>query len=217
MYGCNNFCSYCIVPYVRGRERSRQVEDIVAEFKSLVEQGYKEITLLGQNVNSFGKDLEPRVTFANLLRMLNDIDGDFRIRFMTSHPKDCTKELIETMAQCDKVAEHLHLPFQSGSNRVLKAMNRHYTREQYLELIKYARKLMGDELSITSDIIVGFPGETYEEFKETLSLVKEINATQLFTFIYSKERAHPQLKWMTLYRLKKSQDGLRNLPICRKQ
>ena len=189
MYGCNNFCSYCIVPYVRGRERSRQVEDIVAEFKSLVEQGYKEITLLGQNVNSFGKDLEPRVTFANLLRMLNDIDGDFRIRFMTSHPKDCTKELIETMAQCDKVAEHLHLPFQSGSNRVLKAMNRHYTREQYLELIKYARKLMGDELSITSDIIVGFPGETYEEFKETLSLVKEINATQLFTFIYSK-RGH---------------------------
>ena len=194
MNGCNNFCSYCIVPYVRGRERSRQVEDIVAEFKSLVEQGYKEITLLGQNVNSFGKDLEPRVTFANLLRMLNDIDGDFRIRFMTSHPKDCTKELIETMAQCDKVAEHLHLPFQSGSNRVLKAMNRHYTREQYLELIKYARKLMGDELSITSDIIVGFPGETYEEFKETLSLVKEINATQLFTFIYSKREGTPAAK-----------------------
>lgn len=194
MYGCNNFCSYCIVPYVRGRERSRQVEDIVAEFKSLVEQGYKEITLLGQNVNSFGKDLEPRVTFANLLRMLNDIDGDFRIRFMTSHPKDCTKELIETMAQCDKVAEHLHLPFQSGSNRVLKAMNRHYNREQYLELIKYARKLMGDELSITSDIIVGFPGETYEEFKETLSLVKEINATQLFTFIYSKREGTPAAK-----------------------
>ena len=194
MYGCNNFCSYCIVPYVRGRERSRQVEDIVAEFKSLVEQGYKEITLLGQNVNSFGKDLEPRVTFANLLRMLNDIDGDFRIRFMTSHPKDCTKELIETMAQCDKVAEHLHLPFQSGSNRVLKAMNRHYTREQYLELIKYARKLMGDELSITSDIIVGFPGETYEEFKETLSLVKEINATQLFTFIYSRREGTPAAK-----------------------
>ena len=194
MYGCNNFCSYCIVPYVRGRERSRQVEDIVAEFKSLVEQGYKEITLLGQNVNSFGKDLEPRVTFANLLRMLNDIDGDFRIRFMTSHPKDCTKELIETMAQCDKVAEHLHLPFQSGSNRVLKAMNRHYTREQYLELIKYARELMGDELSITSDIIVGFPGETYEEFKETLSLVKEINATQLFTFIYSRREGTPAAK-----------------------
>ena len=194
MNGCNNFCSYCIVPYVRGRERSREPRDIINEVKKLAEQGYKEITLLGQNVNSFGKDLEPRVTFANLLRMLNDIDGDFRIRFMTSHPKDCTKELIETMAQCDKVAEHLHLPFQSGSNRVLKAMNRHYTREQYLELIKYARKLMGDELSITSDIIVGFPGETYEEFKETLSLVKEINATQLFTFIYSKREGTPAAK-----------------------
>ena len=191
MYGCNNFCSYCIVPYVRGRERSRQVEDIVAEFKSLVEQGYKEITLLGQNVNSFGKDLEPRVTFANLLRMLNDIDGDFRIRFMTSHPKDCTKELIETMAQCDKVAEHLHLPFQSGSNRVLKAMNRHYTREQYLELIKYARKLMGDELSITSDIIVGFPGETEEDFQETLDVVKKANYDTAFTFIYSKRSGTP--------------------------
>ena len=194
MYGCNNFCSYCIVPYVRGRERSREKADIIAEFKCLVEQGYKEITLLGQNVNSYGKDLEPKVTFAELLRQLNDIDGDFRIRFMTSHPKDCTKELIETMAECDKVAQHLHLPFQSGSNRVLKAMNRHYTREQYLELINYARKLMGDELSITSDIIVGFPGETYEEFQETLSLVKEIKATQLFTFIYSKREGTPAAK-----------------------
>ena len=194
MYGCNNFCSYCIVPYVRGRERSREKADIIAEFKCLVEQGYKEITLLGQNVNSYGKDLEPKVTFAELLRQLNDIDGDFRIRFMTSHPKDCTKELIETMAECDKVAQHLHLPFQSGSNRVLKAMNRHYTREQYLELINYARKLMGDELSITSDIIVGFPGETYDEFQETLSLVKEIKATQLFTFIYSKREGTPAAK-----------------------
>ena len=194
MYGCNNFCSYCIVPYVRGRERSREKADIIAEFKCLVEQGYKEITLLGQNVNSYGKDLEPKVTFAELLRQLNDIDGDFRIRFMTSHPKDCTKELIETMAECDKVAQHLHLPFQSGSNRVLKAMNRHYTREQYLELINYARKLMGDELSITSDIIVGFPGETYEEFQETLSLVREIKATQLFTFIYSKREGTPAAK-----------------------
>ncbi len=194
MYGCNNFCSYCIVPYVRGRERSRQKQDIINEFKCLVEQGYKEITLLGQNVNSYGKDLEPKVTFAELLRELNEIDGDFRIRFMTSHPKDCTKELIETMANCDKVAEHLHLPFQSGSNRVLKVMNRHYTREQYLELIRYARELMGDELSITSDIIVGFPGETYDEFKETLSLVKEINATQLFTFIYSKREGTPAAK-----------------------
>ena len=191
MYGCNNFCTYCIVPYVRGRERSRSVENIVSEFRQLVSDGYKEITLLGQNVNSYGKDLIPQVSFSQLLRQLNDIDGDFRIRFMTSHPKDCTKELIETMAQCNKVAQHLHLPFQSGSNRVLKAMNRHYTREQYLELINYAKELMGDELSITSDIIVGFPGETYEDFKETLSLVEEVKATSLFTFIYSPRKGTP--------------------------
>lgn len=191
MYGCNNFCTYCIVPYVRGRERSREKSDIVSEFKQLVSEGYKEITLLGQNVNSYGKDLIPSVSFSQLLRELNEVEGDFRIRFMTSHPKDCTKELIETMANCDKVAEHLHLPFQSGSNRVLKAMNRHYTREQYLELINYAKELMGDELSITSDIIVGFPGETYDEFKETLSLVEEVKATSLFTFIYSARKGTP--------------------------
>ena len=191
MYGCNNFCSYCIVPYVRGRERSREVNDVVAEFKQLVDEGYREITLLGQNVNSYGKDLEPRVSFSQLLRILNDLEGDFRIRFMTSHPKDCTKELIETMAQCDKVATHLHLPFQSGNDRVLKAMNRSYTREKYLSLINYAKGLMGDELSITSDIIVGFPGETYEEFCDTLSLVEEIKATSLFTFIYSPRVGTP--------------------------
>ena len=191
MYGCNNFCSYCIVPYVRGRERSREVNDVVAEFKQLVDEGYREITLLGQNVNSYGKDLEPRVNFSQLLRMLNDLEGDFRIRFMTSHPKDCTKELIETMAQCEKVATHLHLPFQSGNDRVLKAMNRSYTREKYLSLINYAKELMGDELSITSDIIVGFPGETYEEFCDTLSLVEEIKATSLFTFIYSPRVGTP--------------------------
>lgn len=191
MYGCNNFCSYCIVPYVRGRERSREKSNIVNEFKELVSQGYKEITLLGQNVNSYGKDLIPSVSFSQLLRELNSLDGDFRIRFMTSHPKDCTRELIETMASCDKVAQHLHLPFQSGSNRVLKEMNRHYTREQYLELINYAKELMGDELSITSDIIVGFPGETYDEFKETLSLVEEIKATSLFTFIFSPRKGTP--------------------------
>ena len=191
MYGCNNFCTYCVVPYVRGRERSRQVSDIVAEFKELVSEGYKEITLLGQNVNSYGKDLEPRVTFAELLRLLNGIDGDFRIRFMTSHPKDCTKELLETMANCDKVATHLHLPFQSGNDRVLRAMNRGYTREKYLSLINYAKELMGDSLSITSDIIVGFPGETYEEFLDTLSLIKEVKATGLFTFIYSPRVGTP--------------------------
>ncbi|MBR2278588.1 MAG: tRNA (N6-isopentenyl adenosine(37)-C2)-methylthiotransferase MiaB [Eubacterium sp.] len=194
MYGCNNFCTYCVVPYVRGRERSRQVSDIVAEFKELVSEGYKEITLLGQNVNSYGKDLEPRVTFAELLRILNGIDGDFRIRFMTSHPKDCTKELLETMANCDKVATHLHLPFQSGNDRVLRAMNRGYTREKYLSLINYAKELMGDSLSITSDIIVGFPGETYEEFLDTLSLIKEVKATGLFTFIYSPRVGTPAAK-----------------------
>ncbi len=185
MYGCNNFCTYCIVPYVRGRERSREAADVIKEAKELVAEGYKEITLLGQNVNSYGKDLEPRVSFAELLRAINGIDGDFRIRFMTSHPKDCTKELLETMASCDKVAKHLHLPFQSGNNRVLRAMNRSYTREKYLELIDYAKQLMGDELSITSDIIVGFPGETYEEFCDTLSLIEQVKFTSLFTFIYS--------------------------------
>lgn len=191
MYGCNNFCTYCIVPYVRGRERSREAADVVKEAKELVEAGYKEITLLGQNVNSYGKDLEPRVSFAQLLKMINDIDGDFRIRFMTSHPKDCTKELLQTMASCDKVAKHLHLPFQSGNNRVLRAMNRSYTREKYLELIDYAKQLMGDELSITSDIIVGFPGETYDEFCDTLSLVEQVKFTSLFTFIYSPRKGTP--------------------------
>ena len=191
MYGCNNFCSYCIVPYVRGRERSREAADVIAEAKELIESGYKEITLLGQNVNSYGKDLSPSVTFAQLLKSINELDGDFRIRFMTSHPRDCTKELIETMASCDKIAKHLHLPFQSGNNKVLKAMNRHYNRKKYLELINYAKELMGDALSITSDIIVGFPGETYEEFKDTLSLVEEVKFTSLFTFIYSPRKGTP--------------------------
>ena len=191
MYGCNNFCSYCIVPYVRGRERSREADIIVSEAQDLIKSGYKEITLLGQNVNSYGKDLSPQVSFAELLRRINALDGDFRIRFMTSHPKDCTRELLEAMANCDKVAKHLHLPFQSGNNRVLQAMNRKYTREKYLELINYAKELMGDELSITSDIIVGFPGETYEEFKDTLSLVEEVKFTSLFTFIYSPRKGTP--------------------------
>lgn len=191
MYGCNNFCTYCIVPYVRGRERSRDPQDILKEARELVQNGCKEITLLGQNVNSYGKNLEPKVTFAQLLRMINDIDGDFRIRFMTSHPKDCTRELLETMAQCDKVAKHLHLPFQSGNDRVLKAMNRNYTIEKYLSLIRYAKELMGDALSITSDIIVGFPGETYEEFQDTLSLIEEVGFTSLFTFIYSPRNGTP--------------------------
>ena len=184
MYGCNNFCSYCIVPYVRGRERSRDPEIILAEAKQLVEQGYKEITLLGQNVNSYGKNPDYGCNFSELLRRINAIEGDFIIRFMTSHPKDCTYELLDTMASCEKVAKHLHLPFQSGSNRVLDAMNRRYTREKYLDLLGYAYSKM-PELSVTSDVIVGFPGETYEEFRETVTLVEEAKFTSMYTFIFS--------------------------------
>ncbi len=187
MYGCNNFCSYCVVPYVRGRERSRKSEEIMKEARQLVSMGFKDITLLGQNVNSYGKGLDEDINFAKLLRMINEIEGDFTIRFMTSHPKDCTHELLDAMAECDKVAKHLHLPVQCGNDRVLKEMNRHYDRAKYMSLIEYARKVMPD-LSITSDIIVGFPGETYEEFRETLSLVREVKYTSLYTFIYSARK-----------------------------
>lgn len=187
MYGCNNFCSYCVVPYVRGRERSRKFDDIVNEAKCLVAQGYKEITLLGQNVNSYNRELGKEYGFPALLSAINDIEGDFIIRFMTSNPKDCTKELLDTMARCDKVAKHLHLPVQSGNSRVLSAMNRKYDREKYLSLIDYAYAVM-PELSITSDIIVGFPGETYEEFCDTLSLVKKVKYTSLYTFIFSARK-----------------------------
>lgn len=184
MYGCNNFCSYCIVPYVRGRERSRDFDNIIAEVKQVVSQGYKEITLLGQNVNSYNKDLEKDKQFPTLLKAISEIEGDFIIRFMTSHPRDCTKELLDVMASSDKIAKHLHLPFQSGNDRVLKEMNRHYDREKYLSLIDYAYSVM-PELSITSDVIVGFPGETYEEFQDTLSLIEQVKYTSLFTFIFS--------------------------------
>ena len=190
MYGCNNFCTYCVVPYVRGRERSRRSEDVVREARELVEQGYKDITLLGQNVNSYGKDLETPVDFADLLRQINDIPGDFVIRFMTSHPKDATEKLFRTMAECEKCAHHIHLPVQSGSNRVLKAMNRGYTREKYLEQAEMARRYMPD-LVLTTDIIVGFPGETEEEFEETLSLVEQVRFDAMFTFIYSKRVGTP--------------------------
>ena len=193
MYGCNNFCSYCIVPYVRGRERSRHPDDILKEAKELINGGCKDITLLGQNVNSYGTGCDFGLNFAGLLRKINDIKGDFRIRFMTSHPKDCTEELIETMAECKKVARHLHLPFQSGSDRILKLMNRRYTREKYLSLIKMAKEKMPD-ISLTSDIIVGFPGETYDDFKETLSLVKEVRFSSLFTFIFSPRNGTPAEK-----------------------
>ena len=184
MYGCNNFCSYCIVPYVRGRERSRQPEDILREVEELVRDGYKDITLLGQNVNSYGKGLEEPVNFAELLRRIDAIPGDYRIRFMTSHPKDASRELFDVMAHSQHIPHYIHLPFQSGNDRVLREMNRRYNREQYLELIRYARSVMPD-ISFTSDVIVGFPGETYEEFQDTLSLIREVGFTSLFTFIYS--------------------------------
>lgn len=190
MYGCNNFCSYCIVPYVRGRERSREPDTIIAEAKTLIEQGYKEITLLGQNVNSYGKGEEHGVDFAELLRCINALPGDFTIRFMTSHPKDATHALFDTIAACEKVSRHFHLPFQSGNDRILKEMNRRYTREEYLALVDYARSVIPD-ISFTSDVIVGFPGETREEFEDTLSLVKEVGFTSLFTFIYSPRKGTP--------------------------
>ena len=190
MYGCDNFCTYCIVPYVRGRERSRQPERILDEAREMIAAGFKDITLLGQNVNSYGKGEAHGVDFSGLLRRINALDGDFRIRFMTSHPKDCTRELIDTISSCEKVSSHLHLPFQSGSDRILRLMNRHYDRKTYLELIDYAKKSIPD-LSLTSDVIVGFPGETYEDFKETLSLVREVEFSSLFTFIYSPREGTP--------------------------
>ena len=190
MYGCNNFCTYCIVPYVRGRERSRLPEDVLSECRELAEAGYKEITLLGQNVNSYGKDLGLSMDFADLLRAVNDIPGEFLIRFMTSHPKDASQKLFETMAQCEKVAPVFHLPFQSGNDRVLKAMNRHYDRAVYLDKVRRLREQIPDVV-ITSDVIVGFPGETTAEFEDTLSLVEEVGFDALFTFIFSPRKGTP--------------------------
>lgn len=184
MYGCDNFCSYCVVPYVRGREKSRHPDAIVAECSALIEQGYKEITLLGQNVNSYGKGLDEDINFSALLRRIDAIDGDYRLRFMTSHPKDATHELFDTIAESRHICHHVHLPCQCGNSRVLKEMNRHYDREKYLDLIRYAKEKMPD-LSLTSDIIVGFPGETYAEFCDTLSLIRAVQFTSLFTFIFS--------------------------------
>ena len=190
MYGCNNFCTYCVVPYVRGRERSRLPEDILAECKCVIENGAKEITLLGQNVNSYGKDLSVGMDFADLLAAIAEIPGDFKIRFMTSHPRDASEKLFDTMAKYDKIAKQLHLPFQSGSSRVLKAMNRHYDRETYLKKVNYAKSLMPD-LVLTSDVIVGFPGETEEEFEETISLIETVHYDSLFTFIFSPRPGTP--------------------------
>ncbi len=185
MFGCNNFCSYCIVPFVRGRERSRDPERIVDEAKKLVSEGYKDITLLGQNVNSYGNDLGAGIDFSDLLKRINDIEGDFRVRFMTSHPKDASKKLFDTMASCEKVCKSIHLPVQSGSDRILGLMNRKYGIEQYTELVRYARSVM-PEITLTSDVIVGFPGETEEDFIKTLDLINEVRFDSLFTFIYSK-------------------------------
>ena len=190
MYGCNNFCSYCVVPYVRGRERSRRPEDVVAEARELVAAGYKEITLLGQNVNSYGKDLGLDVDFSDLIRMINDIPGDFLIRFMTSHPKDATEKLFKTMAECEKCAHQLHLPVQAGNDRILKVMNRGYTSEKYLAQVALARKYMPD-LVLTTDIIVGFPNESEEEFEDTIRLVEQVRYDAMFTFIYSKRVGTP--------------------------
>ena len=190
MFGCNNFCSYCIVPYVRGRERSREPQDIIREIKGLVADGVCEIMLLGQNVNSYGKNLEHPVTFAELLRMVNEIDGLKRIRFMTSHPKDLSDDLILAMKECDKVCKHMHLPLQSGSSRLLKLMNRHYDKEQYLAIVKKLREAIPD-IALTTDIIVGFPGETEEDFMETLDVVKQVEYDSAFTFIYSKRTGTP--------------------------
>lgn len=185
MFGCNNFCTYCIVPYVRGRERSRRQEDIVSEVKKLVQNGYKEIMLLGQNVNSYGNDLGEKNAFPKLLRALDRIEGDFIIRFMSSHPKDATKELIDTIFECDKVAKHLHLPLQSGSSDVLHRMNRRYTAEKYLETVDYIRSKDPD-FSLTTDLIVGFPNETDKDFDATLDIIKRVKYDNIYSFIYSK-------------------------------
>ena len=190
MYGCNNFCTYCVVPYVRGRERSRLPEDIVAEARMLVEQGYKDITLLGQNVNSYGKDLDCGVDFADLIRMINDIPGEFLIRFMTSHPKDATEKLFKTMAECEKCAHQLHLPVQSGNDEILRRMNRNYDSAKYIRQAELARSYMPD-LVITTDIIVGFPDERDEQFEDTIKLCEKVRYDAMFTFIYSKRVGTP--------------------------
>ena len=185
MFGCNNFCTYCIVPYVRGRERSRKADDIVNEVRQLAAEGYKEIMLLGQNVNSYGNDMEGSVSFPQLLRMINDIEGDFVIRFMSSHPKDASKELMDAIIECDKVAKHLHLPVQSGSNKILADMNRRYTVEKYLEIVDYLRE-KDPEFSFTTDLIVGFPNESDEDFAATIELIKRVKYDNIYSFIYSK-------------------------------
>ena len=193
MYGCNNFCSYCIVPYVRGRERSRTPEAVLNEVKELVKNGCTEIALLGQNVNSYGKDLDIDIDFADLMRMVNEIEGVERIRFMTSHPKDLSDKLIQTIAECDKVCKQLHLPFQAGSDNILKQMNRKYTKAEYLEKIEKAKKAIPN-LSLSTDVIVGFPTETNEDFEETLDVLRQVEFDNIFSFIYSRREGTPAAK-----------------------
>jgi len=193
MYGCNNFCSYCIVPYVRGRERSRRSDDILNEARYLIESGAKDITLLGQNVNSYGKDTGEGVDFADLIRKICKIDGDFKLRFMTSHPKDASDKLIKAMAEEEKIAKHFHLPVQSGSDAILKKMNRHYDIERYMSIINKLKKAVPD-VSITSDVIVAFPGETEEDFQSTLDLIEKVRYDALFSFIYSPRVGTPAAK-----------------------
>ena len=205
IYGCNNFCTYCIVPYVRGRELSRPMDKVVDEVRRCLDAGYKEITLLGQNVNSYGNDLKDgKTNFANLLREVGALPGDFRVRFMTSHPKDLTEDVVDAMVSSKKICNNIHLPVQSGSNKVLKDMNRHYTREKYFTLIEMLRKAMPD-IGITSDIMVGFPTETEEDFKDTLDLVKRVRYSNAFTFIYSPRKGTPAADMVQIpYEIKKN-------------
>lgn len=193
MYGCNNFCSYCIVPYVRGRERSREPEAVIREVKELVKAGCSEVSLLGQNVNSYGKDLDTQIDFSDLMRMVNEIEGVERIRFMTSHPKDLSDKLIQTIAECDKVCKQLHLPFQAGSNKILEQMNRRYTKEEYLEKIRKVKEAIPN-ISLSTDVIVGFPTETNEDFEETLDVLKKVKYDNIFSFIYSRREGTPAAK-----------------------
>ncbi len=196
-YGCNNFCTYCIVPYTRGRERSRKPDDIIKEITTLASNGTKEVMLLGQNVNSYGKTLDEKTDFADLLYQINDIKGIERIRFMTSHPKDLSQDLIKAMAECEKICNHIHLPVQSGSTKILERMNRKYTKEHYLSLVEQLKAGVKD-IAITTDIIVGFPGETEDDFNETLDLIEKVRYDSAFTFIYSPRKGTPAEKYEDL-------------------
>lgn len=210
MYGCNNFCTYCIVPYVRGRERSRDKEDILREVKTLADEGYKEITLLGQNVNSYGNDLDEDIDFSDLLKMVEKVEGIERIRFVTSHPKDISDKLIDVLANSNKICKQLHLPIQAGSNKILKAMNRKYTREEYLAKIDKIKAKIPD-IALTSDIIVGFPGETNEDFEETIKVLEKVRYDSVFSFVYSRRKGTPAAKMEDVITLEEKKKNLARL------